>query len=57
MKTKILSHLDVHVANKTGKLATVEIDIGTVMSNKPYAVVVLTNEVSNSQMVGMESES
>lgn len=51
VKTKIPSKIDVPVANKTGELATVENDIGIVFSDKPYAIVVLTNEVSNSQTV------
>lgn len=51
VKTKISSQLDVPVANKTGELATVENDIGIVLSNKPFAVVVLTNDVSNSQEI------
>lgn len=50
-KTKISSQLDVPAANKTGELATVENDIGIVLNDKPYAIVVLTNEVSNSQEV------
>lgn len=51
VKTKIPSQLDVPVANKTGELPTVENDIGIVFSNKPYAIVVLTNDVSNSQEI------
>ena len=51
VKTKIPSQLDVPVANKTGELAMVENDIGIVLSDKPYAIVVLTNDVSNSQGV------
>lgn len=51
VKTKIPSQLDVPVANKTGELGTVENDIGIVFSEKPYAIVVLTNDVSNSQGV------
>ena len=51
VKTKIPSQLTVPVANKTGELATIENDIGIVFSDKPYAIVVLTNEVSNSQEV------
>ena len=51
IKTKIPSQLDIPVANKTGELATVENDIGIVFSDKPYAIVVLTNDVSNSQEV------
>ncbi|OJG56437.1 hypothetical protein RV07_GL004129 [Enterococcus malodoratus] len=51
VKTKISSQLDVPVANKTGELTTVENDIGIVLSDKPFAIVVLTNEVSNSQEV------
>lgn len=51
IKTKIPSQLDVPIANKTGELATVENDIGIVFSAKPYAIVVLTNDVSNSQEV------
>lgn len=51
VKTKIPSQIDVPVANKTGELATVENDIGIVLSDKPYAIVVLTNDVSNSSAV------
>lgn len=47
VRTKIPSKLDVSVANKTGELATVENDIGIVLSDKPYVIVVLTNDVSN----------
>ena len=45
VRTKIPSKLDVSVANKTGELATVENDIGIVLSDKPYVIVVLTNDV------------
>lgn len=51
IKTKIPSKLDVPVANKTGELPSVENDIGIVFSDTPYAIVVLTNDVSNSQNV------
>ena len=51
VKTKIPSQLDVPVANKTGELPTVENDVGIVFSNRPYAIVVLTNNVSNSQEI------
>lgn len=54
VKTKIPSQLIVPVANKTGELPTVENDIGIVFSNKPYAIVVLANEVTNSQEVRIE---
>ncbi|WP_233619143.1 MULTISPECIES: serine hydrolase [unclassified Enterococcus] len=39
VKTKIPSQIDVPVANKTGELATVENDIGIVLSDKPHAIV------------------
>lgn len=48
VKTKIPSKISVPVANKTGELGSVENDIGIVFSDKPFAIVVLTNEVSNS---------
>lgn len=51
VKTKIPSQLSVPVANKTGELGTVENDIGIVFGDKPYAIVVLTNEVTNSANV------
>lgn len=51
VKTKIPSKISVPVANKTGELGNVENDIGIVFSSKPYAIVVLTNEVSNSANV------
>lgn len=51
VKTKIPSQIDVPVANKTGELGTVENDIGIVLSDKPYAIVVLTNDVFNFQGV------
>lgn len=51
VKTKIPSKLNVPIANKTGELATVENDIGIVLSDKPFVIVVLTNDVSNSQTV------
>ncbi|MFI3618587.1 serine hydrolase [Enterococcus avium] len=51
VKTKIPSKLNVPIANKTGELATVENDIGIVLSDKPFVIVVLTNDVSNSQAV------
>ena len=51
IKTKIPSKLDVPVANKTGELPTVENDIGIVFGNRPYAIVVLTNNVSYSSIV------
>lgn len=54
VKTKIPNKLDAPVANKTGELASVENDIGIVFSEKPYAIVVLTNDVSNSQEVRYE---
>ncbi|MBO0456593.1 serine hydrolase [Enterococcus hulanensis] len=51
IRSKIPSQLDVPVANKTGELPTVENDVGIVFSNRPYAIVVLTNNVSNSQEI------
>ena len=51
VKTKIPSQLEIPVANKTGELASVENDIGIVLSDKPYVIVVFTNDVSNSQEI------
>jgi cell wall-associated NlpC family hydrolase len=51
IKTKIPSKISVPVANKTGELGSVENDIGIVFSDNPFAIVVLTNEVSNSASV------
>lgn len=51
VKTKIPSKISVPVANKTGELGNVENDIGIVFSDKPFAIVVLTNDVSNTANV------
>lgn len=54
IKTKIPSKLpfEVTVANKTGELDTVENDIGLVLdSTKPFAIVILTNDVYNSSAI------
>lgn len=51
VRTKIPSQISETVANKTGELGSVENDIGIVFGNKPYAIVVLTNDVSNSENV------
>lgn len=50
IKTKIPSKLNgsVSVANKTGELVGVENDIGIVFASNPFAIVVLTNGVYNS---------
>ncbi|MGX7149926.1 serine hydrolase [Enterococcus ureasiticus] len=54
VRTKIPSQLpsEVKVANKTGELDTVENDIGLVLdSTKPFAIVVLTNDVYDSSAI------
>lgn len=51
VKTKIGNQLgsELPVANKTGELSDVENDIGIVFAEEPFAMVVLTNGVENTE--------